>query len=80
MAQDVFSKMAEEPWLLNEDGYLKVDTDVKEIIYHPSLNVILICTNSGVVRVLDVNSGVILQSTNLSGKKMLLYFLNIFLN
>ncbi|KAF7274270.1 hypothetical protein GWI33_013063 [Rhynchophorus ferrugineus] len=68
MAQDVFSKMAEEPWLLNEDGYLKVDTDVKEIIYHPSLNVILICTNSGVVRVLDVNSGVILQSTNLSAK------------
>lgn len=68
MAQDVFCKMAEEPWLLNEDGYLKVDTDVKEIIYHPSLNVILICTNSGVVRVLDVNSGVILQSTNLSAR------------
>lgn len=68
MAQDVFSKMAEDLWFLNEDGYLKVDTDVKEIIYHPSLNVILICTNSGVVRVLDVNSGVILQSTNLSGK------------
>ncbi|XP_060536619.1 baculoviral IAP repeat-containing protein 6 [Cylas formicarius] len=66
MAQDVFSKMAEDSWLLNEDGYLKVDTDVKEIIYHPSLNVILICTSSGIVRVLDVNSGVLLQSSNLS--------------
>lgn len=71
MAQDVFSKMGEDPWLLSEDGYLKVDTDVKEIIYHPSLNIILICTNSGIVRVLDVNSGVILQSTDLSGKKQL---------
>lgn len=69
MAQDVFSKMGEDPWLLSEDGYLKVDTDVKEIIYHPSLNIILICTNSGIVRVLDVNSGVILQSTDLSGKR-----------
>jgi baculoviral IAP repeat-containing protein 6 len=66
MAQDVFSKMAEDPWLLNEDGYLNADTDIKEIIYHPTLNVILICTNSGIVRVLDVNSGVVLQSSYLS--------------
>lgn len=72
MAEDVFSKMGEDPWLLSEDGYLKVDTDVKEIIYHPSLNIILICTNSGIVRVLDVNSGVILQSTDLSGKQQLI--------
>lgn len=68
MAQDVFSKMAENPWLLNEDGYLNADTDIKEIIYHPTLNVILICTNSGIVRVLDVNSGVVLQSSYLSGE------------
>ncbi|KAL1493780.1 hypothetical protein ABEB36_009469 [Hypothenemus hampei] len=68
MAQDVYSKMAVDPLLLNEDGYLKVDTDVKDIIYHPSLNVILICTNTGIVRVLDVNSGVILQSSTLSAK------------
>ncbi|RZB38740.1 baculoviral IAP repeat-containing protein 6 [Asbolus verrucosus] len=58
--------MAEDPWLLNEDGYLNADTDIKEIIYHPTLNVILICTNSGIVRVLDVNSGVVLQSSYLS--------------
>lgn len=70
MAQDVFSKMAEDNWVLNEDGYLNVDTEVKEIIYHPSLNVILICTPEGIVRVLDVNSGVILQSSSLSGKEI----------
>lgn len=69
MAQDVFSKMAEDNWVLNEDGYLNVDTEVKDIIYHPSLNVILICTPSGMVQVLDVNSGVILQSSSLSGSK-----------
>lgn len=68
MAQDVFGEMAADPFLLNEDGTLNTNTDVKEIIYHPSLNVIIICTNFGVVRILDVNSGVILQSTNLTGK------------
>lgn len=68
MAQDVFSKMAVEPWLLKEDGYLNADVDLKKIVYHPSLNVILICTNPGIVSVLDVNSGVVLQSTCLSGK------------
>ncbi|XP_048523189.1 baculoviral IAP repeat-containing protein 6, partial [Dendroctonus ponderosae] len=68
MAQDVLYEMAEDAFLLNEDGNLNTNTDVKEIIYHPSLNVIIICTNFGVVRVLDVNSGVILQSTNLSAE------------
>lgn len=59
--------MADNEWLLNEDGYLNIDSDIKEIIYHPPLNVIIICTSSGIVRVLDVNSGVILQSSYLSG-------------
>lgn len=60
--------MAEDLSMLNEDGYLNIDTDIKQIIYHPSLNVLLICTHTGLVRVLDVNSGVILQSSSLSGK------------
>ncbi|ERL85653.1 hypothetical protein D910_03070 [Dendroctonus ponderosae] len=30
--------MAEDAFLLNEDGNLNTNTDVKEIIYHPSLN------------------------------------------
>lgn len=67
MAQDVFSKMAEDPWLLIEDGYLNADTDLKKIVYHPTLNVIFICTKSGVVLVLDVNSGVVLHTSYLSG-------------
>lgn len=60
--------MAEDPLLLKEDGYLNVDTDLKQIVYHPSLNVILICTDLENVHVLDVNSGVVLQSSRLSGK------------
>ncbi|CAG9860383.1 unnamed protein product [Phyllotreta striolata] len=70
MAQDVFSKMAEEQWILNEDGYLNIETNVKEIVYHPYLNVILICTHTGVVKVLDVNSGVILHSSYLSAQNL----------
>lgn len=64
--------MAEDPLLLKEDGYLNVDTDLKQIIYHPSLNVILICTDLEIVHVLDVNSGVVLQSSRLSGKCQLI--------
>ncbi|CAH0552135.1 unnamed protein product [Brassicogethes aeneus] len=66
MAQDVFSEMAIDPWLLNEDGYLNVNTNIKEIVYHPSLNVILISSTQGTIHVLDVNSGVILLSSSLA--------------
>ncbi|XP_015597939.1 baculoviral IAP repeat-containing protein 6 isoform X3 [Cephus cinctus] len=63
------SKMADDdPWLLKEDGYLNVDTECKSITYHPNLNVVLITTGSAQVYVFDVNSGVILQRTCLSGK------------
>ncbi|PSN56888.1 hypothetical protein C0J52_00682 [Blattella germanica] len=64
------SKMAdEEPWKLCEDGYLKVDTDSRSIIYHPNLNIILVSTESSEVHVIDVNSGVILQKSSLSAKQ-----------
>ncbi|XP_076756528.1 BIR repeat containing ubiquitin-conjugating enzyme isoform X2 [Xylocopa sonorina] len=63
------SKMADDdPWLLKEDGYLNVDTKCKSIIYHANLNVLLITTGSAQVYVFDVNSGVILQKSSLSGK------------
>lgn len=63
------SKMADDdPWLLKEDGCLNVDTECKSIIYHASLNVLLITTGSAQVYVFDVNSGVILQRSSLSGE------------
>ncbi|XP_076283788.1 BIR repeat containing ubiquitin-conjugating enzyme isoform X2 [Lasioglossum baleicum] len=63
------SKMADDdPWLLKEDGYLNVDTECKNIIYHANLNVLLITTGSAQVYVVDVNSGEILQKSSLSGK------------
>ncbi|GAB0094178.1 Baculoviral IAP repeat-containing protein 6 [Sergentomyia squamirostris] len=57
--------MGDEQWL-KEDGYLNVDTDSTHIIYHPHLNVILVFTKAGDVKVIDVNSGVILQSCPLA--------------
>lgn len=53
---------------LKKDGYLNVEVAARNIVYHPHLNVILIFTKSGDVKVLDVNSGVILQSCHLSGE------------
>lgn len=64
------SKMADDdPWLLKEDGCLNVDTECKSIIYHANLNVLLITTGSAQVYVFDVNSGVILQRSSLSGER-----------
>lgn len=60
----------EEPWLLKEDGYLNVETACESVIYHPNLNVLLITTANERVLVLDVNSGLILQKTQISGKKI----------
>ncbi|KDR13250.1 hypothetical protein L798_12638, partial [Zootermopsis nevadensis] len=58
----------DDPWKLCEDGCLNVDTDSKSIIYHPNLNIILVSTKTSEVHVVDVNSGVILQKSSLSGK------------
>lgn len=65
----------DDPWLLKEDGYLNLDADCKSIIYHPNLNVILITTGSAQVYVFDVNSGVILQKSCLSGKPHVINYL-----
>ncbi|XP_055591797.1 baculoviral IAP repeat-containing protein 6-like isoform X1 [Uranotaenia lowii] len=55
------SNNSEDQWL-KEDGYLNVDVEADRIVYHPLLNVILVFTRSSALKVLDVNSGVILQS------------------
>lgn len=58
----------DDQWL-KEDGYLNVDAEAVRIVYHPFLNVILVFTRGGdEVKVLDVNSGVILQSYRVSGE------------
>lgn len=59
--------MGDDSLILREDGYLNVETETSSILYHSNLNVILLSTVSGVVHVLDVNSGVILQSSSLAG-------------
>lgn len=76
MAQDVFSKMAQEPSLLKDDGCTDLSGQVKKIVYHPALNVILICSNSGIVRVFDISSGVVIHTICPTCK----IFLNIYLH
>lgn len=64
--------MAEgDQWVLKEDGYLNVECETHKILYHPNLNVILVFTTANnVVKVLDVNSGVVLQSCSLKGESI----------
>lgn len=61
--------------LLKEDGYLNIDAECRSIIYHPNLNVLLITTSNAQVYVFDVNFGVILQRSIISG----IIFVTIFI-
>ena len=67
----------EYEWVLKEDGYLNVDCKSQKIIYHPNLNVILIFDDN-FLKVLDVNSGVLLQSCLLSGKSKITFHMAYF--
>lgn len=61
--------MATEQRILKQDGYLDVGNAVesRNIAYHPHLNVILVFDYSNQVKILDVHSGVILQTYKLGG-------------
>lgn len=55
---------------LKEDDWMGLCIDdTASIVYHPNLNVILVFTRVGEVRVLDVNSGLILHSCSLAGEE-----------
>ncbi|KAL7288200.1 hypothetical protein TKK_0017750 [Trichogramma kaykai] len=57
----------DDPRQLKEDGSLSVDAPCRQIVYHPSLNVLLITTASNQLVVFDVSSGLILQQTESAG-------------
>ncbi|XP_013170740.1 PREDICTED: baculoviral IAP repeat-containing protein 6 isoform X4 [Papilio xuthus] len=58
--------MGDDSLILREDGYIRMNFPVSSLTYHSNLNIILVKTDVGGVHVLDVNSGVILQSSCLS--------------
>ncbi|GAB6020665.1 hypothetical protein CHUAL_003335 [Chamberlinius hualienensis] len=49
-------------WMLCEDGCLCINENINSVSYHPTLNAVLITTKESCIQVLDVCSGVILQS------------------
>lgn len=61
--------MGDDSLILREDGYIRMNFPVASLTYHSNLNIILVKTDVGGVHVLDVNSGVILQSSCLSAGK-----------
>lgn len=62
--------MGDDSLILREDGYIRMNYPVTSLTYHSNLNIILVKTDVGSVHVLDVNSGVILQSSCLSAGKL----------
>lgn len=66
--------MGDDSLILREDGYIRMIFPVTSLTYHSNLNIILVTTDEGRVHVLDVNSGVILQSSCLSAGKLLIFF------
>ncbi|KAG1667328.1 Baculoviral IAP repeat-containing protein 6 [Nymphon striatum] len=56
-----------DEWFYFEDGSLALNDSSESIHYHPNLNIILVITKEPAVKVIDVNSGCLLQKSNLSG-------------
>jgi len=54
-------------WSVSESGCLTIDDEVESVTYHPSLNVLLVTSKASVVRVIDVTSGDVFHSADLSG-------------
>lgn len=63
-----------EAKFLKEDDYLSTSVDVVSIVFHPNLNVILVFSESGEVRVIDVHSGGVLHSCSLRGESFFVLF------
>lgn len=57
------SEGSDSKWFLKQDGCLYVGSQVTDIIFHSNLNVMLVFGQSNGLKVLDINSGVILQTT-----------------
>ena len=58
-------------WSVVKDGSLYLGEQITALTYHPKLNTILAVTGGPYVRVVDVNSGVTLQKSALSGRRKL---------
>ena len=54
-------------WVMGEDGSLPIGEPVHSVTYHSTLNTILVSTKEPTVKVIDVTSGSVLQSCNLTG-------------
>lgn len=65
--------MGDDSLILREDGYICMNFPVTSLTYHSNLNKILVKNHLGSVHVLDVNSGLILQSSSLSAGKVSLF-------
>lgn len=57
-----------EEWFVGEDGCLSVGKPAHSVTYHSGLNTILVSTKEPAVKVIDVASGSVLQTSDLSGK------------
>jgi hypothetical protein len=62
-------------WVVHEDGCLPASSKIQSITYHPSLNVVLMTTETGMIQVIDVTSGAIFHNSDLSGLHWSIFFL-----
>ncbi|ELT93547.1 hypothetical protein CAPTEDRAFT_223860 [Capitella teleta] len=55
-----------DDWFVSEDGCISIGQPSKAVAYHPNLNAILVTTKEPALRILDVTSGSLLQTSSLS--------------
>ena len=55
-------------WTIREDGCLIINKNLKSVIYHSSLNSIVLSSKDQTITVLDATSGIVLKKSDLSGE------------
>ena len=55
-------------WSFAEDSSFQITNNLKDVVYHPSLNVLLVFTHENQILVYDATSGSVYKQINSIGK------------
>lgn len=71
LPSDVTLKMEDMEWSVEEESNLTIGEKITNITFHSRLNTLVAVTSEFCVKIVDLQSGVTLQKSNLAGNKCL---------
>ena len=71
LPSDVTLKMEDMEWSVEEESNVTIGEKITSITFHSRLNTLVAVTSESCVKIVDLQSGVTLQKSNLAGNKYL---------